>query len=195
MLLNELRLMLKGLRWWWYVVALGLVIASLLSPIEAARQWVLPVAWIWPLLTWSAMGTREARHRTNQLVFSTAHPLRRQLPAIWLAGVIVALLTGGGVAVRLVLAGVWTGLLAWIIGALFIPTLALALGVWSNSSKLFVVTYTLLWYIGPMNHVLTLDYIGTLDESIAAGTPTIYAISTIILLGLAIVGRRRQLKI
>ena len=35
--------------------------------------------------------------------------------------------------------GDWRGLLAWLTGALFIPTLALALGVWSGSSKLFEI--------------------------------------------------------
>jgi hypothetical protein len=33
-------------------------------------------------------------------------------------------------------AGDGSGLAAWAVGALFIPTLALALGVWSGSSKL-----------------------------------------------------------
>jgi len=193
-LLAELRLMLKGQRWWWYAVALGLAFASLLSSSRDARQTWLPLAWIWPVLIWSAMGVREVRHRTAQLVFSAAYPLRRQLPATWLAGVILALLTGSGVAVRLALAGDRAGLLAWAVGALFIPTLALALGVWSNSSKLFEAVYVTLWYVGPMNRIAALDYLGATDESIASGVPWYYLNLTVILLGLAVVGRRRQLR-
>src|SRR5207342_3563182 len=102
---------------------------------------------------WSAMGTRETRLRTEQMVFSAPHPVRRQLPACWLAGVLIAVLTGGGTGIRLLLAGDNLGVVAWLVGAFFIPTMALALGVWSGSSKLFEVLYLLMWYLGPANRL------------------------------------------
>ena len=136
MVLAELRLALHGISLWWYLVAAGLVAAGLFSPVPVSRAFLV-AAWIWPLLIWSAMGTRETRLGTDQLVFSTAHPLRRQLPACWLAGVIIAVLTGGGTGVRLFFAGEQLGLLAWTADAFFIPTMALALGVWSGSNKFF----------------------------------------------------------
>lgn len=186
--------MLKGQRWWWYMVALGLVTASLFAPLEALRRDLLPAAWIWPLLIWSAMGVREVRHRTAEFIISVPHPMRFQLPAIWLAGVILALLTGGGAAVRLILAGDWATLLAWTAGALFIPSLALMLGVWSGSSKLFEVVYITMWYLGPMSNLSALDFMGAHREAVATGTPLYYLSLTILLLGLAVVGRRRQLQ-
>jgi hypothetical protein len=192
-LLAELRLMLKGLHWWWYVVALGLVIVSLLIPINDARQHVLPFAWIWPLLVWSAMGNREVRHRTNQFVFSVAHPLRRQLPAAWCAGLIVGIIAGGGLLVRLILVGQWDALFAWWVGVAFIPSLALALGIWSGGSKLFEVVYVLLWYIGPLNQGVFLDYMGATNDAVVTGVPLYYLAFTALLLGLAVVGRHRQI--
>lgn len=195
MLFAELRLMLKGVSRWWYLVACGLIVAQLSAPLEATRQWIFPMAWIWPLLMWSAMGTRETRHRTDELIFSAAHALRRQLPATWLAGVIVAMLAGSGVAIRFLISGEWQNFLAWFVGALFIPSLALACGVWSGSSKLFEVIYTLLWYIGPLNRVPALDFMGATNEAIAAGMPVIYFSCTIALLVLAFAGRARQLRL
>ncbi|MGB9239079.1 MAG: hypothetical protein WCC19_09715, partial [Terriglobales bacterium] len=56
LVISELRLMLKGQRWWWYAVALGLLIASAASPTNAALQGVLTAAWLWPALVWSQMG-------------------------------------------------------------------------------------------------------------------------------------------
>ena len=130
------------------LVAAGLFATCLFTPLCVSRGFLV-AAWIWPLLIWSKMGTRERLFRTDQLVFSTAHPLRRQLPACWLAGVIIAVITGGGMGLRLFMAGDQLGLLAWTAGALFIPTMALTLGVWSGSSKLFEVLYLFLWYLGP----------------------------------------------
>src|SRR5574341_414522 len=192
MLLAELRIVLKGVSRWWYLVACGLIIAQLSAPLEFARQWILPVAWIWPLLLWSTMGTREARYRTDELIFSAPYTLRRQLPAAWLAGVIVAMLAGSGMAIRFLIAGESQSILAWFAGVLFIPSLALTCGVWSGSSKLFEVIYTLLWYIGPMNRVPALDFMGATNEVIAAGAPLVYFLCTITLLVLASVGRAKQ---
>jgi hypothetical protein len=192
-LLAELRLLFKGIRWWWFIVFAGLNVAALVLPTEAARRYLLPAAWILPLALWSALGTREARHNTGQLVFSTPHSLSRQFPLMWLAGVAVALAAGVGVAINLILAGDWFHLLAWGTGALFIPTLALALGVWSGSNKLFEVLYMLWWYAGPINRVESLDFMGAGSQP-QLSTILAYGLVTILLLALAVLGRKRQIK-
>jgi hypothetical protein len=178
-LLAEVRLMLKGLRWWWYAGALGLLIAQAVNPLPVARHVVLALSWLWPILIWSAMGTRELRHGTDQLLFSSARSLSRQLPALWLAGVVLSLLTGSIVGLRLAIAGDGTGVLAWLAGAIFVPSLALTLGVVSGSSKLFEGLYTTLWYIGPMQGSpdKALDYLGALPGHAAAMAPVYLGIS------------------
>jgi len=104
-LLAEFKLMLKGLRWWWLAVAGGLILAGLLAPTAAVRQFILPFGWLWPVLLWSPMGVRETRHQTSQLFFSAPYPLRRQLPATYLAGLLVAVLTGSGAGLRFFFTG------------------------------------------------------------------------------------------
>ena len=128
------------------------------------------------------------------MVFSSANSLRRQLPAVWLAGVLLAMVTGSGVVVNLALHGEWPGVLAWVVGALFIPSLALCLGVWTGSSKSFEFIYTLLWYIGPLNQMVPLDFMGALPGSVEAGIWQLYLAATIILLGLAFIGRKWQIQ-
>ena len=188
----ELRLMLKGTAWWWYLIALGLVIGPLFAPLEVARQYLLPAAWVWPILLWSGIGNREARYHTEQIVFSTAHPLRSQLPTTWIAGWIVAFLTGAGVAIRLGAAGQGDALLAWVTGSLFIPSLALAMGIWSGGGKLFEVVYILWWYAGPVNQVELLNFMGT-GTQVRIEQLWAYWVGTTFLLLLAILGRRRQI--
>ena len=192
MVLAELRLALHGVTLWWYIVAAGLVAAGLFTPVSVSRGFLV-VAWIWPLLIWSAMGTRETRRGTDQLVFSIPHALRRQLPACWIAGVTIAVVIGGGTGMRLLVAGEKLGFIAWLVGAFFIPTAALALGVWSGSSKLFEVLYLLLWYLGPANHFGAIDFMGTTGPILSPNTPTLFCIITIALGVFAVSGRKRQL--
>jgi hypothetical protein len=191
--LAELRLMLKGQKWWWYAVAIGLAAASAIVPSANARGMALAFAWIWPVLLWSSMGVREMREQTYQLIFSAPHPVSRQLPAIWLAGVLLALLTGSGFGLRVLFSGNVRSLLAWIIGALFIPTLALTLGVWSGTGKPFEIIYTLLWYIGPLHAMPTLDFMGSAPATATTHYPLIYLAVAAILSVAALAGRARQL--
>jgi hypothetical protein len=191
--LAELRLLLKGIRWWWLILFAGLTIAGITLPLEAARQFVLPAAWALPLALWSGLGIREKQHNTGQLIFSASHSMSRQFPMVWLAGVAVSIIAGAGVAANMMAAGDWPHLAAWGIGALFIPALALALGVWSGTNKAFEVVYMLWWYIGPVNQMESLDFMGTSAE-LQTNTVWMYGTLTILLLALAAVGRKKQLK-
>ncbi|HEV8579184.1 MAG TPA: hypothetical protein VGX68_08875 [Thermoanaerobaculia bacterium] len=190
----ELKLTLNGVRWFWWAGAIGTFIATLAAPLPAVKQIALPLAWIWPILLWSPLGTRESRHDTGGLLFSAPRPLLRQLPATWAAGVVLAMLTGSGAALHFLVKGDFAGVGAWLVGALFIPTFALALGVWSGTSKLFEILYLVLWYIGPMNHVPALDYLGSTQAGLAQGMPLVYLTATALLAAAAVAGRRRQLR-
>ncbi len=186
----ELRLLLRGHGWWWYLGAAGLFIACLSSPLDAARSGVLLAAWLWPVLLWSQMGAREALFSTGPLIFSAPRAVPRQLLATYAAGVLVALLTGGGVGLHLVFARDFAGLAAWAAGALFIPALALALGVTTGSRKFFEALYTAWWYVGPAHHTPQLDFMGTTAQS---STPGAYLAAAALLLASAYVWRRVSL--
>jgi len=190
LVMSELRLMLKGQRWWWYATVAGLLVGQVVSPARDVRSGFLIAAWIWPIFLWSQMGCRDARYNTGALLFSSARSLTRQLPALWTAGVLVALLTGGGTGTRLLLAADWHSFEAWFAGALFIPSLALALGIWSGSSKAFEALFIAWWYIGPAHQLPGLDFMGTTP---ASSSPGIYALAAALLLAAGYWRRRQSL--
>lgn len=194
MLGSEFRLALKSARWWWYVGAFGLIIATFSSSLDLAQGLWLPVAWMWPLFLWSTMGVREVRHRTAPILFAAPYPLRRHLVASWSVGVLVAFGMGSGVLVQLVRAAQWRAVFATSVGAFFIPTLALALGCWSANSKLFEGLYLFLWYLAVVESLPYLDFMGRFSNSLSTRIPAIYAGLTGLLMVASFVGRRRQLK-
>jgi hypothetical protein len=186
----ELRLLLRGRQWWWYTVAAGLFAGCLFAPLAAARSGIILVAWLWPALLWSQLGMREAQFSTQALIFSAPHSFPRQLLSSWTAGVLLALLTGGGLGLRLILARDIEGLFGWTAAALFIPALALALGVCTESRKPFEAFYTAWWYIGPLHQLRNLDFIGTQPVS---STPVFYLIAAAALLLVACSWRKVRL--
>ncbi len=189
----ELRMALRGQRWWWYLGIAGCVVAGGLAPIGPARGFVLPVAWLLGLPVWAGLGVRERRHRTAELVFTAPYPLG-QFGAVYLAGVVVALVPAAGVLGSLAASGMLADAGAVLVGALFVPALALAGGIWLDTPRAFEVLFLTLWYFGPMNGVYALDFVAAHPESVAQGTPLRVAVATALLLLAAVVGRRRQIR-
>ena len=118
-LFAELRLLINGRRWWWWLVIAGLSFAIITSPLEITKGFLLPFAWLLPLAIWSDMGNRERKNNTSQMIFSSARPVLRQLPAAWLAGVLATALFTLAAAVVFLSINDLPGLVGWL-GAVFL---------------------------------------------------------------------------
>jgi len=189
-LLAELKLMLKGQRWWWFLIAVIIIVNGFVNETKIVREIVLPITWIWHILLLSPLGNRESRDNVQQLAFSSAAPLWRQLPAQWLAGFIVTIAMASGALLNFVIHADSAGMLALFAGAVFIPSLALALGIWSGTSKVFEVVYVTMWYVGPLNRVPEVDFIGASGTS----SPINFILLSAALVAVAMIGRARQLQ-
>jgi hypothetical protein len=189
-LVAELKLMLKGRNLVWYFGAILFIVLSLLWPLVEVRRYLSLVILLWPITLWSWMGNREKRYQTDQIIFSVAHPLRRQLSANWIAGFIVALITCSCITASLIIGGQDYTIVSWVAGAAFIPSLALAFGIWSGGPRLFELVYILWWYLGPVEGVPVFEFMGVTHEAIETGVPIYYLIAAILLFIFAIFGRR-----
>jgi hypothetical protein len=159
----ELKLMLKGNRWWWYAAAVVMVAAQFANEPEMTHI-VLVISWLWPILLLSKMGSRETRYNTSEIVFSAPRPVIRQLPAAWLAAFTLVAVSGSGAVIKFLIAGDFTSVLPWLAGALFIPSMALASGVLTRSSKFFEVVYVLWMYL-ILQKIPALDFVGITPQS------------------------------
>ena len=80
-----------------------------------------------------------------------------------------------------------------LLGELFTPTFAFALGVWSGTGKPFEILYIVLWYVGPMHAIAELDFMGSAPGTTATHFPSVYLALTAVLAVAAVAGRKRQL--
>jgi len=184
----ELKMLLKGRRWWWYAITAGLVLLQLAASGDSTAA-MLAITWLWMILLLSGLGNRESQHNTREMVFSAPRPVLNQLPALWLAALTVIALTGSGAFVRYLLGGDTPRLLAWFGSVLFIPALASALGVLTLSRKPFEVVYVTWMYL-ILNGVPPLDFVGMTPAS-----PWLfYMLLAIGLFALAAFARKWQLR-
>ena len=95
--------------------------------------------------------------------------------------------------VALFLSGDLVSLAALGAGAVFVPALALCLGAWSGSTRPFEALYVVLWYIGPVNGVPFLDFMGVSGQAVEVGASGWFTLSAAALALLAWPGRERQM--
>ncbi|MOA51561.1 hypothetical protein D3C78_1747240 [compost metagenome] len=97
--------------------------------------------------------------------------------------------------IRLILEGDFDHLVLTIASSILIPSLALAFGVLTGTSRTFEVLYMILWYMGPLNKMTVLDFLGGSDDGLNAwGMSTLYVSVSIGLLILAYALRSRLLQ-
>ena len=121
LVVGELRILLRGVPRWWLLGSLALILTSLVVPTSWVAFPMLPLAWVWPVLILSRLGTQQYEHYVHPLVGS-ALARRRRLAAEWLAGLSLTALVGLGPLVRMAVATDWVGIAAWFGGVVFIPT-------------------------------------------------------------------------
>lgn len=184
----ELRRLLRGRRWWWY---LGAVVLLGLTPVatQLPRQRYVAAALVWPVFVWASMGV-ESSHGPIRTVVHSSDRSTRQFVAEWLAGVLVTVV----VAVPPILAAGQSLGAAVAAGAvtLFVPSAALATGLWTGSSRAFELGYLVLWYLGPLN-IPELGYGGATEQSLQAGTPVAFLVAAPFVFAFAYLGRRQLL--
>jgi hypothetical protein len=186
---SELNLLLRRYSWKWHAVAATLIIVQTAVPYTVLRQYIMPIAWIWPVGVWSSIGCRERMFNTESLVFSSAHPFTRLLPAIWLAGLAITALCGIGGISRALLNGDTNYLSVLGAAVVFIPTMALFFGSLSGGNRLFEIVYVFLWYLGPINRMPTLDFLSTTSEPSEVTVAAVLLIASAGLLAAAWVSR------
>ncbi|MFX0094977.1 MAG: hypothetical protein ACFFBD_24795 [Candidatus Hodarchaeota archaeon] len=194
-LFAEMKIMTRDVSKWWFVVAAGLVLTTLIAPLQVNLMILWPIAWIWILPICSKLGTREVRNNTEQLIFSIPNSLSYHLPAVWLSGFFLAIIMGSGVAIKFILEQYWIHLLSFVVGAAFISSLALFLGIYTRNNMVFEGLYCFLWYIGPFEKIDIFDFMGTSQSVLDLGIWSIFLILSVIFFILGYFGRKRQIQI
>ncbi|MEU1286440.1 hypothetical protein [Kitasatospora sp. NPDC005856] len=193
LLAGELRILVQGVSRWWWLVAAGLTVAGLALPMNAVTGLLLPLAWLWPVLIWSRLGSQQAESGLEVLL--GAYPsARRRLLAEWASGLVLTAVTGAAPLIRMLVAGDGAGTASWVGGALFVPSLAMALGVVSRSHRLFQAVYLPLWWV-LVNNVAALDFMGAVRVNGSPAGPAPLLVGTLsaaLLAGVFLVGAARR---
>jgi hypothetical protein len=177
LVVGEFRVLLGGVPLWWLLGALALAVVAVIVPIAVVANPLLPLAWLWPVLIWSRLGTQRFMHDVDPLIVS-APAARRRLLAEWLAAALLTAAVGLSPLVRLAAAGENASVTRWIAAVAFIPTLALALGTLSRGLRLFQAVYVVIW-LAAVSGERPVDFLGAVREGSQSVGPAPLAVLTV----------------
>jgi hypothetical protein len=188
----ELKMMLKGNTNLWKLFTVVFFILSAFTPMSFAYIVALPLLWFFQTLLLSKLGSREINNHCDEYIFSFPHPLLRQLPATLTASALYMSILALPVIIRLAILGDYYGVVAVLVGALFIAITAITFGIVTKGSKLFEVLFAMTIYAS-FNRIPFLDLIGSIEASRELGMVYYFLGISLGLIVLAFMMRKRQL--
>lgn len=181
LLIGEFRLLARGKAWWWYGGVFVQIILAIVLPLETIRLILLPLFGIWSVLIFSPLGCRDYQSNTRVIIAYNIASEQQRLLCVWIVAIVLQLILASGLIIRLVLEEQNSAVLMLTIACFFVPALALTLGRITKTTRTFEMVYLLLWYMGPMERIQPLDFIGT---SYGSGTLPIatFAVATVLMM-------------
>jgi ABC-type transport system involved in multi-copper enzyme maturation permease subunit len=189
----ELLVLINGLSFWWWAWAAMGVVVSMTASQDSIRHFILPLIALLPLVRWSILGTRDIRCSTQEMLAALPVSRTRRLLRQWGAGVLFAVTPWSGFLIRELFGGALLSVAATLALLAAMTALALLLGEMTRSQRAFEAVFLLTWFLGPMNHVACLDFVGALFDAPAALLTVSFALALVaISLGVSIDGVRHR---
>ena len=153
----------KNPNWIWLLTLIGMI-SMLFIPINISHKYILPLTWFLQISIWSNLVAKDKIFRTHYFANSSYKPIRRLFVSRVFSGIILALFITIPLLISLAINLQFTQIINVVLGALFIPLLAVFLGVLSKGNKLFEIIFFFLIYSN-LNLVSITDYFGAINNS------------------------------
>ena len=190
----ELKLLLKGRSAYWFIGLLVLNIIQVFVDKPLLTSLILPLSWLWCVLVISQLGQFEKQAGTQELITYSQTSSTVQSFACYLSAWLLLFFACLGSVIRFSVTAEWLLLIQLIVAISFTVSLAYFCGTFTGTKRMFEGFYPLLWYMGPVQTALYLDFFGANSQvSWQAGMPYVFgSISIGLLLLTAVFKRKRQ---
>jgi hypothetical protein len=159
----EMKILLSGSIWWYVSAIVGLIV-FLLLPRSLFLRWSCIVLLL-PIGLWSKMGCYEKQFRTEAMILSSCSPELKWWSS-FIAGTLISFILSIPILSRFIIFSLYTNVAFWLIGVLFVSSIAMTLGRLSKTSRFFEAVYIMLFYFGEINGLRTFDFLGLTGNKI-----------------------------
>lgn len=145
--ITELILTFRNCSAAWLIIMALLWISMFFADIETAQGILWIVSMAWSCILFSEYGCREKKNNLNTLLPALLHTYSYQFLIRFCVGGIVSLFVSVPIILRTAFMNEFSGVVAGIIFAFFIPALSIFLGQISGSERMFEIIFLIICYV------------------------------------------------
>ncbi|MCR1975925.1 hypothetical protein NSA52_17585 [Clostridium sporogenes] len=170
---------------WWYIAVILCSIGLFFVEDNILYKFLIPVIWILPILIWSEIGKVSScmvKYGNKQLLNSIV------------VGFIFTIFVNIAVIIKFVMLNNFLGIFYILMAIFFVNSLSVFIENVNISSTLFEMIYIILWYMGILNDLIALDFLGLTEKASSDHIPIIFLAIGIVLLIASIIIKNNRIE-
>ncbi|AZV57801.1 hypothetical protein [Clostridium sp. AWRP] len=171
---SNLKIILAYPNLYWYAVLIFCFIGVFFSEGDNLNKLLIPVIWILPILIWSKLGTIQMDFNMESYLLTYKNYRNAELLNSATAGILFTILINTSVIIKFLLMHNFLRAAYILMGIFFVNSLGIFIGNFARSSTAFEITYIILWYVGILNGLTNLDFLGITSKAANCHIPIIF---------------------
>lgn len=163
---SEFKLILTSINLWWYGAVFLCSMGVFFGKGEVLYKFLIPALWILPIFLWSKLGIIPIKFNMEEYLLVYRNYRRGQVFASFAAAIVFTILVNTALIIKFAMLSNFLVIVQLLIGAVFVNGLGMFIGNLSKSSTAFEITYIILWYVGILNGLPQLDFLGINEKSL-----------------------------
>ena len=189
---SEIKLIFATCNLWWYTAIILCSIGVFFAKDETLYKFLIPIIWILPIFIWSKLGTIQMNFNMEDYLFTYKNYRKSQLFSSVVAGILFTILINISIIIKFIILNDFPEVVYILMGIFFVNALGMFIGNVAKNSTAFEITYTILWYVGMLNGLTSLDFLGLTKTAVSAHIPIMFfAVGIVILIASIIIKNNR----
>lgn len=192
---SNLKIILSSLNLYWYGALIACFIGVLFAKGDALNKFLIPLIWILPIVVWSKLGSIQRDFNMESYLLTYKNYRNGEPLNSAIAGILFTLLINASIIIKFLAMNNLLGVLYILMAIFFVNAFGIFTGSFFKSSTFFEMIYIILWYVGILNGLPTLDFLGITTKSASYHIPVIFLVIGGILMIASIIIRNARTRI
>ncbi|NMM64947.1 hypothetical protein HBE96_20345 [Clostridium sp. P21] len=191
---SNFKIILTSPNLYWYAILIFCSIGVLFSKGDTLNKFLIPVIWILPIFIWSKLGTVQTDFNMENYLLTYKNYRNTEPLNFTAAGILFTILINTAVIIKFLLLHNFLGILYILMGIFFVNALGIFIGNFARSPTAFEIIYIILWYVGILNGLTSLDFLGLTTRAVMCHIPIIFLVIGTFLIASSMIIKNNRLK-
>lgn len=189
---SKFKIMLALPNLWWYGIVIMCSVGVIFAQGDNLYKLLIPAIWILPIFIWSKLGTIERNFHMEDYLLTYKNYRNAELLNSITAGIIFTIIINISVIIKFLMLRNLIGVLYVLMAVFFVNALGMFIGSAFASSTAFEMIYIILWYVGVLNSLPSLNFIGLAKNGACTYIPVVFFLIGIALVIMSVVIKNKR---